>query len=158
MSTKNKSIREELKTKLETLGLDPKEIAIENEYEVVVPKMALLGVFSTLESFTSAAKMQITSSPGPINVRNLLVFIGAIKSSMTAAEKILSDYQDAKLKIKTLYELRELEEQDQEQQNTEHQNLNNQELSDEGDEDDDDKLYAEFQPITQKTKKGNIVN
>lgn len=38
------------------------------------------------------------STVGPLNTRNLFMFLGALKKSLELAEKILMDYQEQQLK------------------------------------------------------------
>ena len=73
--------------------LNPTEIVREHRPELMVPKLALIGIFNTLENFCVAGKNSIMNSIGSVHVRNLSLFLGALRGSINLAEKILSEYQ-----------------------------------------------------------------
>lgn len=75
-------------------NIDPGEIAREHRPELLVPKLALVGIFNTLENFCVAGKNSVMTNIGPINVRNLGLFLGALRGSIDLAEKILQNYQE----------------------------------------------------------------
>lgn len=98
MSEQNKKQRQAAHQHLTSQGLDPKEIEREQKPELMVPKLALVGIFQTLETFCTAGKTNVMSTVGPLNTRNLFMFLGALKKSLELAEKILMDYQEQQLK------------------------------------------------------------
>jgi hypothetical protein len=74
-------------------GLDPSVIEREQRHELMVPKLALVGLLTTLENFCVAGRNSVMSTVGPLNVRNLALFLGALKNSLDLAEKVLLEYQ-----------------------------------------------------------------
>lgn len=119
-------------------GLNPRDIAREQRTELMVPKLALVGVFQTLETFCDAGKTTVMSSAGPLDTRSLLLFLGALKKSVDLGERLLVDYQNAQNAIKAMEIATELAEQEieensdpQDDQDTvEYQNKNDQDQED----------------------------
>lgn len=91
-------------------GLDPTVIEREQRHELMVPKLALVGLFTTLENFCIAGRNSVMSTVGPLNVRNLALFLGALKNSLDLAEKVLLEYQT----IQALLQAREDDSDDDE--------------------------------------------
>ena len=76
-------------------NIDPDELEREQRPELMVPKLALVGMFNTLESFCAAGKTSVMSTIGSLNVRHLSMFLGALKKSIELGENILLEYQTA---------------------------------------------------------------
>lgn len=100
---KKKPIRSEAditaqaKKVLRDMGIDPDQIRREASHELMVPKMALVGVFETTQKFCEAGKSSIIMSSGQaLNVRQLRSFIKALDASVGMAEQLLQDYEVAK--------------------------------------------------------------
>jgi hypothetical protein len=108
-------------------GLNPKDVAREQKPELMIPKLALVGVFQTLETFCEAGKTSVMSSAGPLNTRNLMLFLGALRKSVDLGEQLLLDYQNTQTALKTMEEATELVEQQIEEHNEETNKQENQE-------------------------------
>jgi hypothetical protein len=93
-------------------GLDPAQVEREQRHELMVPKLALVGLFTTLENFCIAGRNSVMSTVGPLNVRNLTLFLGALKNSLDLAEKILLEYQT----LQALLQARDEDENTEEQE------------------------------------------
>lgn len=74
-------------------SIDPDEVEREQRPELMVPKLALVGMFNTLETFCGAGKNSIMSTAGSLNVQHLAMFLNALKKSIALGEIILQEYQ-----------------------------------------------------------------
>lgn len=99
-------------------GLNPATLAREQRHELMVPKLALVGVFQTLETFCEAGKTNVMSTVGPLNTRHLLLFLGALKKSLELGERILQEYQAIQNALLTMEQ-----EQNKETENTTDEDL-----------------------------------
>jgi hypothetical protein len=123
-------------------GIDPTDIAREQRHELMVPKLALVGVFQTLETFCAAGKTNVMSTVGPLNTRNLLLFFGALKKSVELGERLLVEYQGAQASMKAMEHAVAVAEQEATSQEEEEEENNqiNQDIEDDQEktENDDD--------------------
>lgn len=88
------------KKALKEMGIDPDELRREASHELMVPKMALVGVFETTQKFCEAGKSSILMGSGQaLNVRQLRSFIRALDASVGMAEQLLQDYEATKVAI-----------------------------------------------------------
>lgn len=83
-------------------GMNPTDIAREQRHELMVPKLALVGVFQTLETFCGGGKNNVMSTVGPLNTRNLLLFFGALKKTIELGEKVVIEYQGAQASLQAM--------------------------------------------------------
>lgn len=111
-------------------GINPADVAREQRHELMVPKLALVGVFQTLETFCAAGKANVMSTVGPLNTRNLLLFFGALKKSVELGERLLVEYQGAQASVKAMEHAMALAEQEITNQEEEENNQINQDIED----------------------------
>lgn len=129
-------------------GLNPSDIAREQRYDLMMPKLALVGVLQTMETFCAAGKANVMSTVGPLNTQNLMLFLGAMKKSIEMGEKILTEYQETQSTIHIMEQtLATVEQEATEQHPDDDDNPDAQEQETEDDEDTDnpdDKSQEEF--------------
>jgi len=133
-------------------GINPADVAREQRHELMVPKLALVGVFQTLETFCAAGKASMMSTVGPLNTRNLLLFFGALKKSVELGERLLVEYQGAQASVKAMEHAVALAEQEVTSQEEENNQINqdieddqeNSENDDDNTDDDNDDDQSEF--------------
>jgi hypothetical protein len=85
--------KQQAKQHLLNQNIDPSVVEREQRPELMVPKLALVGMFNTLETFCVAGKNSIMSTVGPLNVQHLALFLNALKKSIALGEVILQEYQ-----------------------------------------------------------------
>lgn len=85
--------KQQAKQHLLNQNIDPNVVEREQRPELMVPKLALVGMFNTLETFCAAGKNSIMSTVGPLNVQHLGLFLNALKKSIALGEVILQEYQ-----------------------------------------------------------------
>jgi hypothetical protein len=96
---KNKKALTQSRKMLKDLGIDPEQIARESRHELMVPRMALIGVFDTIQKFCEIGKNTVINSIGPLNTKGLKVFFSAIKGSLDMADRTLKEYQETQLRL-----------------------------------------------------------
>lgn len=90
----SKDLSAEARKVLKEMGVDPDMIRRETSHELMVPKMALIGVFETTLRFCEAGKSSIIANSGQaLNVKQLRSFIQALDASVGLAEQILAEYE-----------------------------------------------------------------
>jgi len=85
--------KQQAKQHLLNQNIDPSVVEREQRPELMVPKLALVGMFNTLETFCVAGKNSIMSTVGPLNIQHLGLFLNALKKSIALGEVILQEYQ-----------------------------------------------------------------
>jgi hypothetical protein len=84
---------------LNEMGIDPEQMERESQHELMVPKMALVGIFDTVQKFCDAGKNTIMGSVGALNIRAIKVFLSALRGSLDMADKVISEYEQTQARV-----------------------------------------------------------
>lgn len=75
------------------LGLDPERFKRENTPEVMIPKMAIVGLLDTVKQFTEIGKQTVSSSIQGLNPAQMRLFLDAIRGTLDMIDQSLLAYE-----------------------------------------------------------------
>lgn len=82
---------------LKEMGVTPEQVQRDRKMEVLTPKLALIGLFETVERFCGTAKSILIAGAGPMNTRSIMLLVDAIAGSLEVADKLVIEYTKAHL-------------------------------------------------------------
>jgi hypothetical protein len=100
--TARERLEEESKRILQSLGVTPEEIIRESNPDLLFPKMALIGILSSIERVCEATKNSIIATAGPLSVQKIAAIMLGLRSSISLAEHSLKEYSDNQAFLKNM--------------------------------------------------------
>ena len=92
-SPKKPQLSSQTRKLLEEMGIDPDQLQRESLHELMIPKMALVGIFNNIQKFASAAQLNIQKAIGPLDVQNLKTLNQILTGNISMAERVIKDYE-----------------------------------------------------------------
>lgn len=147
MSNNNqRKISNEHKALLESAGISHKQIMRESSYDLMKPKMALVGVFNVIEKFCKTSVDNITGRYGPLNVKALKLMLAALRGTLDMAERFINEYHEAQVALQTEDDLQQAMDFSSNHHNQDHEyDQDEEEALD--DDDDEPKLSSLDNPL-----------
>jgi hypothetical protein len=75
------------------LGLDPERFKRENTPEVMIPKMAIVGLLDTIKQFAEIGKQTVNSSIQGLNTAQMRLFLDATRGTLDMIDQSLLAYE-----------------------------------------------------------------
>lgn len=75
------------------LGLEKDDLEKSSNFDVVLHKMALVGMMETIKTFADAMKTIVMTSPGRPSQLMLKMYLNSILAAMTLTEKMINDLE-----------------------------------------------------------------